>query len=67
MKKFLTFLIVAMLALFLAACTVTKDEGTEKDKEKDKEKDEGKTEEVADDKEEAGEKILYMNNGEEPT
>ncbi|MBO1913102.1 hypothetical protein J4G37_50885, partial [Microvirga sp. 3-52] len=33
----------------------------------DKEKDEGKTEEVADDKEEAGEKILYMNNGEEPT
>jgi dipeptide transport system substrate-binding protein len=67
MKKFLTFLLVAMLALVLAACTVTKDEGTEKDKGKDKEKDEGKTEEVAEDEEEAGEKILYMNNGEEPT
>ena len=67
MKKIWTFLLVAMLAFVLAACTTTKDDGTEKDKEKDKEKDDGKTEEVAEDDEKAGEKILYMNNGEEPT
>ena len=67
MKKFLSFLLVAMLALVLVACTTTKDDGTEKDKEKDKEKDDGKTEEVAGEDEKATEKILYLNNGEEPT
>ena len=67
MKKFWTFLLVAMLALVLAACTTTKDDGTQKDKENDKEKDDGKTEEVAEDDEKAIEKILYLNNGEEPT
>ncbi|MFS0689475.1 peptide ABC transporter substrate-binding protein [Sporosarcina sp. 179-K 8C2 HS] len=67
MKKWLTFLMVAMLALVLAACTANKDAG--KDKEKpadttstDKGKEEGKTEEAA-----SKEKILLMNNGEEPT
>ena len=67
MKKCLTFLLVAMLALVLAACTTTKDDGTETDKENEKEKDDGKTEEVAEDDEKAAEKILYLNNGEEPT
>ena len=67
MKKFWTFLLVAMLALVLAACTTTKDDGTQKDKENEKEKDDGKTEEVAEDDEKAVEKILYLNNGEEPT
>ena len=67
MKKIWTFLLVAMLALVLAACTTTKDDGTEKDKEKDKEEDDGKTEEVERMTKKAVEKILYMNNGEEPT
>ena len=67
MKKFWTFLLVAMLALVLAACTTTKDDGTKPDKENEKEKDDGKTEEVAEDEEKATEKILYLNNGEEPT
>ncbi|NYF25613.1 peptide ABC transporter substrate-binding protein [Sporosarcina sp. JAI121] len=58
MKKWLTFLIVAMLALVLAACTATKDAG----KEPEKEKDDSKKEEPV-----AAEKILYLNNGEEPT
>lgn len=67
MKKFWTFLLIAMLALVLAACTVTKDEGTVKDKEKEEEKEDGKTDEVGEDDEKSVEKILYMNNGEEPT
>ena len=67
MKKWLTFLMVAMLALVLAACTANKDAG--KDTEKpadttttDEGKDEGKSEEAT-----SGEKILFMNNGDEPT
>lgn len=67
MKKWLTFLMVAMLALVLAACTANKDAGKEPEKPEettspDDGKEEGKTEEVA-----AGEKILLMNNGNEPT
>lgn len=67
MKKWLTFLMVAMLALVLAACTANKDAGKEPEEpadttSTDEGKEEGKTEEVA-----SGEKILLMNNGEEPT
>lgn len=67
MKKWLTFLMVAMLALVLAACTANKDAGKEPEEpadttSTDEGKEEGKTEEAA-----TGEKILLMNNGEEPT
>lgn len=67
MKKWLTFLMVAMLALVLAACTANKEAGKEPEKptdntSTDEGKEEGKTDETA-----AGEKILLMNNGEEPT
>ncbi|MFC5601805.1 peptide ABC transporter substrate-binding protein [Sporosarcina koreensis] len=67
MKKWLTFLMVAMLALVLAACTANKDAGKEPEKPadntpKDEGKEEGKTDETA-----SGEKILLMNNGNEPT
>lgn len=67
MKKWLTFLMVAMLALVLAACTANKDAGKEPEKpadttSTDEGKDEGTTEEAT-----SGEKILLMNNGEEPT
>ena len=67
MKKWLTFLMVAMLALVLAACTANKDAGKEPEEpadttSTDEGKEEGKTEEAA-----SGEKILLMNNGEEPT
>ena len=66
MKKWLSFLLVAMLALVLAACTATKDAGKDTEKKDDPatETDEG-TEEGTE--EATGEKILYMNNGEEPT
>ncbi|MCM3710610.1 peptide ABC transporter substrate-binding protein [Sporosarcina luteola] len=67
MKKWLSFLMVAMLALVLAACTANKEAGKEPEKPAENTKtedgkEEGKKEEAA-----AGEKILLMNNGEEPT
>ncbi|WP_318616643.1 peptide ABC transporter substrate-binding protein [Sporosarcina sp. YIM B06819] len=65
MKKWLTFVIVAMLTLVLAACTATKDAGKEPVKD-DIKKDEG-TEEGTKEEPLAAEKILYLNNGEEPT
>lgn len=63
MKKWLMFLVVGMLALILAACTASKDAG--KEPEEDKGKDQGE-EEVKDDPE-SDKKILYLNNGDEPT
>lgn len=63
MKKWLTFIIVAMLALVLAACTATKDAG----KEPEKDKGEGKEEEGKKEDPLPLEKVLYLNNGEEPT
>lgn len=65
MKKLLTFLIVAMLALVLAACTTTKDAGKEPVKDEGK-KAEG-TEEGTKEDPVAVEKVLYLNNGDEPT
>uniref|UniRef100_UPI00403F4DD9 peptide ABC transporter substrate-binding protein n=1 Tax=Sporosarcina sp. FSL W8-0480 TaxID=2954701 RepID=UPI00403F4DD9 len=66
MKKWLTFLMVAMLALVLAACTANKDAGKEPGKTTEpttnEGKDEGKSEDVA-----AAEKVLLLNNGDEPT
>ncbi|MCG7343466.1 peptide ABC transporter substrate-binding protein [Sporosarcina sp. ACRSL] len=68
MKKWITFLMVAMLALVLAACTANKDAGKEPEKPagtkttETGKKEESKTEETA-----AVEKVLLMNNGEEPT
>lgn len=65
MKKWLMFLVVAMLALVLTACTTTKDAG------KETPKDDGKEVEGTEEKEKAEglptEKVLYLNNGEEPT
>ena len=56
---------VAMLALVLAACTTTKDAG------KETSKDDGKKVEGTEEEEKAEglptEKVLYLNNGEEPT
>ena len=65
MKKFLMFLFVTMLALLLVACTTTKDTG--KEIEEDKEEEGTKEEEAKEEDVIAVEKILYLNNGEEPT
>ncbi|MBB4824622.1 dipeptide transport system substrate-binding protein [Sporosarcina luteola] len=66
MKKWLMFMAMAMLALVLAACTANKDAGKEPEKTdaNTPSEDDGKGsgEEAS-----AGDKILYMNNGEEPT
>lgn len=69
LKKWLIFLVVGMLALFLAACTANKDAGkepadtnTDSATPSDEEKDDEAAGEAT-----SGEKILYLNNGEEPT
>ncbi|MFE8700643.1 peptide ABC transporter substrate-binding protein [Cytobacillus sp. FJAT-54145] len=58
MKKFLSILMTALLVFVLAACTASEDAG----KEPEKNDDEGTTEE-----ETVEEKVLYMNNGQEPS
>lgn len=65
MKKWLMFVVVAMLALVLTACTTTKENGKEPAKSNDTKKD--GTEEGKKDDEAAEDKVLYLNNGEEPT
>ncbi|TQR18979.1 peptide ABC transporter substrate-binding protein [Psychrobacillus vulpis] len=62
MKKWLIFFVVAIFALVLSACTATKDAGKEKPTETGGEKEEAKTE-----TETQIEKVLYLNNGNEPT
>lgn len=56
MKKFLSLLLAGVLLLVMAACTANENAGKETDS-----KDDGKKEE------ESAEKVLYLNNGQEPT
>ncbi|WP_282142247.1 peptide ABC transporter substrate-binding protein [Cytobacillus oceanisediminis] len=56
MKKFLSLLLAGVLLFVLAACTANENAGKETDS-----KDDGKKEE------ESAEKVLYLNNGQEPT
>ncbi|MCM3707502.1 MULTISPECIES: peptide ABC transporter substrate-binding protein [Cytobacillus] len=55
MRKFLSLLLAGVLLFVMAACTANENAGKEKDS-----KDDGK-------KEESAEKVLYLNNGQEPT
>ncbi|WP_210366584.1 peptide ABC transporter substrate-binding protein [Bacillus sp. REN3] len=55
MKKYLAILLAALLAFTLAACTANENAGKETDGKDGKNKEKG------------GEKVLYMNNGQEPT
>ncbi|MGM8215748.1 peptide ABC transporter substrate-binding protein [Bacillaceae bacterium W0354] len=69
MKKWLSVLFILFLAIFLVACTTGGDGDGEDSKKDDGEKQEKK--ENGDEKEEKedsdGKKILYLNNGSEPT
>jgi dipeptide transport system substrate-binding protein len=56
MKKFLSLLLAGVLLFVMAACTANENAGKETDS-----KDDGKKEE------ESAEKVLYLNNGQEPT
>ncbi|MBN8203829.1 MULTISPECIES: peptide ABC transporter substrate-binding protein [Bacillaceae] len=56
MKKFLSLLLAGVLLFVMAACTANENAGNESDS-----KDDGKKEE------ESAEKVLYLNNGQEPT
>lgn len=61
MKKWLSLFLVTLFILVLTACTTTKEVVEEKPTEKDDEKEEVKTAEKAE------EKVLFLNNGNEPT
>lgn len=62
MKKLLSLLLIGLLAFLLGACTAKEDVGSEPQKnENEQNQEEGNKEEVA------SEKILYLNNGMEPT
>jgi dipeptide transport system substrate-binding protein len=56
MRKFLSLLLAGVLLFVMAACTANENAGKETDS-----KDDGKKEE------ESAEKVLYLNNGQEPT
>lgn len=60
MKKWLVFLVAVFTIFVLAACTANEDTGKETDNSKDKDKADA-AEETSD------EKVLYLNNSEEPT
>src|SRR5690554_577259 len=69
MKKLLLFLFVMLVALVLGACTTGEDAGEEPSDDSGTETEtteEGQVEEEGTD-ESTGEKILYLNNGIEPT
>lgn len=59
MKKWLSLIVIAMLAIFMAACTANEDAGQEKPEDND----DGQTTDTP----EATEKVLLLNNGNEPT
>lgn len=56
MKKFLSLLLAGVLLFVMAACTANEDAGKETDSKDDSKKEE-----------ESAEKVLYLNNGQEPT
>ncbi|GEL78754.1 peptide ABC transporter substrate-binding protein [Tenuibacillus multivorans] len=69
-KKWLLCLLTITLALFLVACTTTSsddDENTTTDDEQTSENEGNESEEEESDSQDDGKKVLYLNNGEEPT
>ncbi|WP_144512600.1 peptide ABC transporter substrate-binding protein [Bacillus sp. FJAT-22090] len=63
MKRWLSLFVVALFVLVLSACTATKDAGKTTNTEKEGDKEEAQT----DTETESTEKVLYLNNGTEPT
>ena len=59
MKKWIKFVLFTALVVVLAACTANEDAGKKTETDADTNS--------SDDKKEAAEKVLYLNNGEEPT
>ncbi|WJY26893.1 MULTISPECIES: peptide ABC transporter substrate-binding protein [Sporosarcina] len=64
MKKWIKFILFTALIVVLAACTANEDAGKKTDTGSGTETSDGKD---GDKKEASGEKVLYLNNGEEPT
>lgn len=67
MKKHLLFLLAIALVLFLAACTTGENAGEEQEEPDSAETESGEEESEGTAEESSGEKILYLNNGIEPT
>lgn len=61
MKKWLSLLLMSLVAIVLAACTASDDAGSKNSSE------EKPAENVETDSNTGGEKVLYLNNGNEPT
>ena len=61
MKKWLSLLLMSLVAIVLAACTASDDAGSKNSSE------EKPAENVESDSTTGGEKVLYLNNGNEPT
>lgn len=61
MKKWLSLFVLSLFVIVLSACTANKDAGEPKDTEKEGEQEETSTETAS------SEKVLYLNNGTEPT
>ncbi|RDW20560.1 peptide ABC transporter substrate-binding protein [Oceanobacillus chungangensis] len=67
MKKFLVFLLMAFAVLVLAACTANENAGEDPEEEEPATDEGTETEEGPDADDEAGEKVLHINNTIEPT
>ena len=66
MKKWAFILFTVVLAIVLGACTTTQDADPSDENENKGQTDETKEQKEEGDKAEAGEKVLYVNNGTEP-
>lgn len=66
MKKWAFILFTVVLAIVLGACTTTQDADPSDENENEGQTDETKEQKEEGDKAEAGEKVLYVNNGTEP-
>lgn len=66
MKKWAFILFTVVLAIVLGACTTTQDADPSDENENEGQTDEIKEQKEEGDKAEAGEKVLYVNNGTEP-
>ena len=66
MKKWLSFLVLSLLVLVLAACTASEDAGSDTPKE-DSTENSGTESDTGSSETTDGEKVLYLNNGNEPT
>lgn len=67
MKKWLMLIVIAAFTLILAACTTSNNSDKDTSKPADKDSEETEKEDESKDESADGKKVLYLNNGDEPT